>query len=61
VWDIRPGVVPLHRRQPDPLERLHGSTLRVVSAVPWRWPWRVQFTRRIEFVSIDGATSNAAT
>jgi SAM-dependent methyltransferase len=48
IWDLRPGIVPLHRQVPDPLEYTHGGPLRVVSATPWRWPWRFAFTQRIE-------------
>lgn len=61
VWDVRPGVVPLHRNQPDPLERVHGSSLRVVSAAPWRWPWRLQLAQRIELVPAEVAPGPAAT
>jgi ubiquinone/menaquinone biosynthesis C-methylase UbiE len=53
VWDLRPGVVPLHRHVPDPLEHTQGGPLRVVSARHWRWPWRVPFTQRIEIVRRD--------
>jgi SAM-dependent methyltransferase len=50
VWDFRPGLVPLHRHVPDPIEHVHGSPLRVVSVTPWRWPWRFKLTQRIELV-----------
>ena len=53
IWDIRPGVVPLHRHQPDPLDKVVGSSLRLASATPWRWPWRLSFTQRIELVAAD--------
>jgi SAM-dependent methyltransferase len=53
VWDLRPGLVPLHRQVPDPLEHAHGGPLRVVSATPWSWPWRFKFTQRIELVRPD--------
>jgi hypothetical protein len=36
VWDFRGGPVPLHGRLPDPVERARESSLRVVSATPWR-------------------------
>jgi SAM-dependent methyltransferase len=29
VWDFRPGVVPLHRHVPDPVDQMHASSLRV--------------------------------
>jgi ubiquinone/menaquinone biosynthesis C-methylase UbiE len=48
VWDFRPGYVPLHGKLPDPVEHTRGTPLRVVSATPWRWPWRLELTRRIE-------------
>ena len=48
VWDFRPGYVPLHGELPDPVEHTRDSPLRVVSATPWRWPWRFSLTRRIE-------------
>jgi ubiquinone/menaquinone biosynthesis C-methylase UbiE len=50
VWDFRPGFVPFHGDMPDPVERMHGAPLRVVSATPWRWPWRFNLTQRIELV-----------
>jgi SAM-dependent methyltransferase len=48
VWDFRPGYVPLHGELPDPVEHTRDSPLRVVSATPWRWPWRFNLTQRIE-------------
>ena len=61
IWDIRPGVVPLHRRQPDPLDSIAGSPLHLASATPWRWPWRLAFTQRIELVAADGLAGAAGT
>jgi SAM-dependent methyltransferase len=61
IWDIRPGVVPLHRQRPDPLQTVAGSTLHVASATPWRWPWRLAFTQRIELVPADGEAGIAET
>jgi len=55
VWDFRGGLVPLHGRLPDPVERARGSSLRVVSATPWRWPWRLSLTRRIEMTRTEDA------
>jgi SAM-dependent methyltransferase len=55
VWDFRPGLLPFHRHVPDPVEHAHGSQLRVVSATPWRWPWRIKLTQRIELVRGDGS------
>jgi SAM-dependent methyltransferase len=48
VWDFRPGYVPLHGKLPDPVEHTRGTPLRVLSATPWRWPWRFSLTQRIE-------------
>jgi ubiquinone/menaquinone biosynthesis C-methylase UbiE len=59
IWDIRAGVVPLHRHQPDPLDKVAGSPLRLASATPWRWPWRLSFTQRIELVTADGEAAVA--
>ncbi|HZC99498.1 MAG TPA: methyltransferase domain-containing protein [Actinomycetes bacterium] len=53
IWDFRAGRMPLHGHMPDPVERAHGSPLRVVSATPWRWPWRLRLTKRIELVRAD--------
>ena len=50
VWDFRPGTVPLHRHVPDPVQHARGAPLRVASAAPWRWPWRLSLTQRIELV-----------
>jgi SAM-dependent methyltransferase len=55
VWDFRRGFVPFHAHLPDPVEHIHGSPLRVVSATPWRWPWRFHLTQRIELVRADGS------
>jgi SAM-dependent methyltransferase len=59
VWDIRPGVVPLHHHQPDPLEKVAGPALRLVTATPWRWPWRLALTQRIELVPADSEAAAA--
>jgi SAM-dependent methyltransferase len=58
VWDLRPGLVPLHRHVPDPLEHTHDGLLRVVSATPWRWPWRFKLTQRIELLRPDSPGGN---
>ncbi|HZA93264.1 MAG TPA: class I SAM-dependent methyltransferase, partial [Gemmatimonadales bacterium] len=50
IWDFRPGFRPFHADLPDPVEHTQGSPLRVVSATPWRWPWRFNLTQRIELV-----------
>lgn len=48
IWDLRPGIWPLHRRIPDPVEHAQDSRLRVVEATPWLLPWKLGLTRRIE-------------
>lgn len=53
VWDLRPAIVPFHGHVPDPVEHGPGPSLRVASARPWRWPWRLALTRRIELVRTD--------
>jgi SAM-dependent methyltransferase len=54
VWDLRPGVVPLHAHVPDIVEHSEESGLSVASAAPWRWPWRISFTERVELVRAPG-------
>jgi hypothetical protein len=60
VWDLRPGIVPLHRDVPDPLEETRDGPLQVVSATAWRWPWRFSFTQRIELVRADRPAATPA-
>jgi SAM-dependent methyltransferase len=55
VWDLGPGFGPLHAHLPDPVGHVRGSSLRVVSATPWRWPWRLTPTRRIELTRADAS------
>lgn len=50
IWDLRPGVLPFHRDSPDALDSVHGGPLRLVAAAPWRWPWRLELSQRIELV-----------
>ena len=61
IWDLRPGIVPFHKHVSDPVEQTHGSPLRVVSAAPWRWPWKFKLTRRIEMVRSDGSPRHPGT
>jgi len=55
VWDFRPGIWPFHAHLHDPVEHTHGSPLRVVSQMPWRWPWRFNLIHRIELVRAGGS------
>jgi SAM-dependent methyltransferase len=53
IWDLRPGVVPVHAHVPDVTEHVEGSGLSVASAAPWRWPWMLRLTQRVELVPAD--------
>lgn len=58
VWDFRPGVRPhlfgpRHAHLPDPVQHTRGARPRVVSATPWRWPWRFHLIQRIELVRAE--------
>jgi ubiquinone/menaquinone biosynthesis C-methylase UbiE len=62
IWDFRPGVRlhpfgPEHAHLPDPAEHARRAWLRVVSATPWRWPWRFTLTQRTELVRADESPS----
>jgi SAM-dependent methyltransferase len=48
IWDLRPGFRLFHVHAPDPAELMRASPLRVVSVRPWRWPWRLSFSQRLE-------------
>jgi hypothetical protein len=43
---------------PDPAEHTRGAPLRLVAATPWRWPWRLVLTQRIELVRADGSANS---
>jgi SAM-dependent methyltransferase len=63
VWDLRPGVRPhpfgpRHAHMPDPVEHLQGAPLQLVTATPWRWPWRFALTQRTELTRADGSPSS---
>jgi ubiquinone/menaquinone biosynthesis C-methylase UbiE len=47
IWDLGSSA-PLHRHVGDPMEHLHDARLELVSARPWRWPWRFALTQRME-------------
>ncbi len=61
IWEFRPGVVPLHKHVPDPVEHTDSSPLRVVGMTPWRWPWRLTLAQRIELIRGEGAPGVAET
>ena len=46
IWDFRPGWVPFHAPAPDLVTQLDDFSLRVVSAEPWRSPWRFTLLRQ---------------
>jgi SAM-dependent methyltransferase len=48
IWDLRPGFRLFHAQVPDPSDLLRTAPLRIVSLVPWRWPWRLSFSQRLE-------------
>lgn len=52
VWDLRAGVVPLHRDVPDPLGVGPPPSLELAGATPWRWPLGLKLTHRIELARI---------
>jgi ubiquinone/menaquinone biosynthesis C-methylase UbiE len=59
IWDFRAGGLPFHRRMPDALRHVPGSGLGVVSAAPWRWPWRFRVLTRIELARAVEAPTEA--
>ncbi len=52
VWDLRAGVVPLHRDVPDPLGVEPPPSLELAGATPWPWPLGLKLTHRIELARI---------
>ncbi len=61
IWDIRPGIVPLHSHVPDPVAHIRGAPLRLVRTAPWPWPWRLHLTQRIELVHTNGSPGPSPT
>lgn len=51
VWDLGPGIVPLHAHLPDPVERARTAPMTVVDATRWPWPGRWRLTTRIELTA----------
>jgi SAM-dependent methyltransferase len=58
IWDFRPGILPLHKHVPDPVDHAQGTPLQVVAATPWRWPWSLNLTQRIELVRVNGSPAS---
>jgi ubiquinone/menaquinone biosynthesis C-methylase UbiE len=51
IWDLGASAFKVfHGHVPDPTEALHASEMRLISARPWRWPWRFSLSQRIELV-----------
>jgi SAM-dependent methyltransferase len=51
IWDLGSSVFGLfHGHVPDPSDALNASDMRLISARPWRWPWRFSLSQRIELV-----------
>lgn len=50
IWDLGPGFRLFHAHAPDPEAPVNGSALKAVSLRPWRWPWRLTLSRRLELV-----------
>lgn len=48
IWDLKPGLRLFHAHVPDPARDVRSSSLRLVSARPWRWPWRFTLSHRLE-------------
>jgi ubiquinone/menaquinone biosynthesis C-methylase UbiE len=58
IWDFRPGLAPLHKHVPDPVDHAQGTPLQMVTATPWRWPWSFNLTQRIELVRVNGSPAS---
>jgi ubiquinone/menaquinone biosynthesis C-methylase UbiE len=48
IWDLKAGLWLFHIHAPDPAEQVAASPLRMVIARPWRWPWALTFSQRLE-------------
>src|SRR5215203_2598471 len=59
VWDFRPGVRSFHAHdRPEPVDPARVSSLRVVSATPWRWPLWFNILQRTEMLPAGGWASS---
>lgn len=54
IWDLQPGIVPFHTDVPDLTAIAHGSSLALVSADRWRWPWRLSLIHRLDLARDGG-------
>jgi SAM-dependent methyltransferase len=50
IWDLRTGFRVFHVHAPDPAELVRTGPLRMLSARPWHWPWRLSFSQRLELI-----------
>jgi SAM-dependent methyltransferase len=50
IWDLQPGfwLFHAHAHARDPAEVVRASPLQAMSVRPWRWPWRLSFSQRLE-------------
>jgi SAM-dependent methyltransferase len=60
VWDFAVRRLPLHAGLRDPVESARASDLKLLSVLPWRWPWKFVLTNRIELGRPDGVAAAAA-
>jgi SAM-dependent methyltransferase len=58
VWDFRPGVRSSHARHRGTIDPARVSSMRVLSATPWRWPLWFNLLQRTEMVPADGRASS---
>jgi hypothetical protein len=61
VLDVPGGLDELGERSADPAGDEDGREEERKGAKPWRWPWRLAFTQRIELVAADGLAGTAGT
>lgn len=59
LWDFRPGIWPLHRHIPDPVQHAPGSSLQAVGATPWHWPWKLSLIQRVELARPEEPSGHA--
>lgn len=48
IWDFKPGFRLFHMNAPDPAELVRAGPLRIVSVRPWRWPFGLTLSTRVE-------------